>query len=68
MLARHLGQAGGIACELSPTDTAKVVHKTEGYSGSDMRALIQEACQVRIEGQQLQPGSHHGLHKEQGHA
>ena len=47
MLARHLGEERGIACALSPADLAKVVAKTAGYSGSDMRALIQEACQVR---------------------
>ena len=48
MLSRHLGKEGNIACNLSPEDMAKVVTKTEGYSGSDMRALIQEACQVQI--------------------
>lgn len=33
-------------CELPPPDLDKVVAKTEGYSGSDMRNFIQEACQV----------------------
>ena len=47
MLKRHLGEERGIACTLSPADLAKVVVKTAGYSGSDMRALIQEACQAR---------------------
>ena len=46
MLMRHLGEATGIACALTSADRAKVVAKTAGYSGSDMRALIQEACQV----------------------
>ena len=47
MLSRHLGKEGNIACNLSPQDMAKVVAKTQGYSGSDMRALVQEACQVQ---------------------
>ena len=46
MLMRHLGEATGIACALSSADRAKIVARTAGYSGSDMRALIQEACQV----------------------
>jgi hypothetical protein len=33
------------ACCPVPTDLDKVVSKTDGYSGSDMRHLIQEACQ-----------------------
>ena len=47
-LDRYVGNVGsgsGIAAELSDADVAKVVAKTEGYSGSDMRNLIQEACQ-----------------------
>ena len=43
---RHLGEATGIACALTSADRAKIVARTAGYSGSDMRALIQEACQV----------------------
>ena len=39
------GSGSGIAAELSEADLAKVVAKTAGYSGSDMRNLIQEACQ-----------------------
>ncbi len=39
------GNGSGIAAELSETDLSKIVAKTEGYSGSDMRNLIQEACQ-----------------------
>lgn len=46
LLARHLGPQAGISCALSEEDTAKLVTRTQGYSGSDMRALIQEACQV----------------------
>ena len=34
-----------MAANLSEADVAKVVSKTKGYSGSDMRNLIQEACQ-----------------------
>ena len=37
--------AGGVVHALTSSDVARVVAKTEGYSGSDMRALIQEACQ-----------------------
>lgn len=39
------GSGSGIAAELSEADLEKVVAKTAGYSGSDMRNLIQEACQ-----------------------
>lgn len=39
------GGAKGIPCELTESDLGKLVGKTAGYSGSDMRNLIQEACQ-----------------------
>lgn len=39
------GSGSNIAAQLSEADLAKIVAKTEGYSGSDMRNLIQEACQ-----------------------
>lgn len=39
------GSGSGIAAQLSDTDLVKIVAKTDGYSGSDMRNLIQEACQ-----------------------
>lgn len=39
---------GSIASQLSAEDIRKVVAKTEGYSGSDMKNLIQEACQGPI--------------------
>ena len=39
------GSGSGIAAELSEADLAKVVAKTAGYSGSDMRNFVQEACQ-----------------------
>ena len=39
---------GSIASQLSAEDVRKVVAKTEGYSGSDMKNLIQEACQGPI--------------------
>eukprot|EP00775_Hariotina_reticulata_P005200 gene5200-5438_t len=45
MLLRQLGPGGKVSSDLSPADLDKVVAKTEGYSGSDMRNLIQEACQ-----------------------
>ncbi|KAK9838347.1 hypothetical protein WJX81_006435 [Elliptochloris bilobata] len=48
MLERALGPEGGVRAALSEADLAKVVEKTAGYSGSDMRALIQEACQGAV--------------------
>ena len=41
----NAGSGSGIAAELCEADLGKVVAKTAGYSGSDMRNLIQEACQ-----------------------
>ncbi|CAG9464841.1 unnamed protein product [Pedinophyceae sp. YPF-701] len=35
----------GVRSSLSDGNVAKIVEKTDGYSGSDMRNLIQEACQ-----------------------
>lgn len=45
MIERQLGSGASVAAQLSPTDLNKIVAKTDGYSGSDMRNLIQEACQ-----------------------
>ena len=46
MLERSLLADGcGVASALGESDVARVVERTAGYSGSDMRALIQEACQ-----------------------
>ncbi|DBA92638.1 hypothetical protein WJX77_003832 [Trebouxia sp. C0004] len=45
MIERQLGNGSGISSQLRDTDLSKIVAKTEGYSGSDMRNLIQEACQ-----------------------
>ena len=39
---------GGVASQLSEPERDRLVAKTEGYSGSDMRNLIQEACQGPI--------------------
>jgi SpoVK/Ycf46/Vps4 family AAA+-type ATPase len=39
------GGGAGVTHALSPADVGVVVARTAGYSGSDMRALIQEACQ-----------------------
>ena len=39
---------GGVASQLSESERDRLVAKTEGYSGSDMRNLIQEACQGPI--------------------
>lgn len=46
MLRRQLGPGCGVQAELPDSDIAKIVVKTNGYSGSDMRNLIQEASQV----------------------
>ena len=46
LLRRQLGPSCGVRANLSDADMAKIVSKTAGYSGSDMRNLIQEACQV----------------------
>jgi len=45
MVKRQLGPGRGVASALTDEDFEKVVKKTQGYSGSDMRNLIQEACQ-----------------------
>ena len=45
MLARQLGAGAQVSAALSDADVDKIVERTAGYSGSDMRALIQEACQ-----------------------
>ena len=47
MLRRQLGPSCGIQASLPDTDIAKIVSRTAGYSGSDMRNLIQEASQVK---------------------
>ncbi|KAK9842695.1 hypothetical protein WJX74_000817 [Apatococcus lobatus] len=45
MVNRQLGSAGAVKASMSEADIAKLVVKTDGYSGSDMKNLIQEACQ-----------------------
>ena len=45
MVQRQLGPDGVVAASLSDSDLDKIVDKTAGYSGSDMKNLIQEACQ-----------------------
>ena len=47
MLRRQLGPSCGIQASLPDSDIAKIVSRTAGYSGSDMRNLIQEASQVQ---------------------
>ena len=46
MLLRQLGPGCGVRAQLPTTDIRKIVVRTAGYSGSDMRNLIQEASQV----------------------
>lgn len=48
MILRVLGSSGSISASLSEPDVEKIVQKTQGYSGSDMKNLIQEACQGPI--------------------
>ena len=62
MLRRQLGDKRGVRANLPETDIAKIVAKTKGYSGSDMRNLIQEASQVN---QALMPFAR--LHACYGH-
>jgi fidgetin-like protein 1 len=45
MILRQMGPGAKIAATLSDSDVDRVVTKTEGYSGSDLKNLIQEACQ-----------------------
>jgi SpoVK/Ycf46/Vps4 family AAA+-type ATPase len=47
-----------VSSDLSPADLDKVVAKTEGYSGSDMRNLIQEACQGPVRAAVARVGEH----------
>ena len=48
MLRRQLGPGCGVRADLPDADLAKIVAHTAGYSGSDMRNLIQEASQVNL--------------------
>lgn len=48
--SRKLGDGGEVPSALSDEDVEKIVRKTDGYSGSDMRHLTHEACQVRVGG------------------
>ncbi|KAG2493584.1 hypothetical protein HYH03_008103 [Edaphochlamys debaryana] len=45
MLTNVFKQGCEVSTALTPSDLAKIVERTAGYSGSDMRNLIQEACQ-----------------------
>ncbi|KAK9788153.1 hypothetical protein WJX73_010857 [Symbiochloris irregularis] len=57
LLARHLGTHAGIVSALTAEDSDKLVMRTDGYSGSDMRALIQEACQGPVRDAVAQKGA-----------
>ena len=48
MLLRQLGTNCSVRADLPQSDIAKIVARTKGYSGSDMRNLIQEASQVCV--------------------
>eukprot|EP00892_Ulva_mutabilis_P010011 jgi/Ulvmu1/7382/UM036_0042.1 len=45
MLQRQFYPQGKVKTDLSGAEVSKVVEKTHGYSGADMKNLIQEACQ-----------------------
>ncbi|GIM10204.1 hypothetical protein Vretimale_13955, partial [Volvox reticuliferus] len=45
MLVNTFRQGSEVTTCLSESDLAKIVDRTAGYSGSDMKNLIQEACQ-----------------------
>ena len=57
MILRQIGPGADVHSELSDADVAKVVDKTDGYSGSDMKNLIQEACQGPVREAVLQHGA-----------
>jgi SpoVK/Ycf46/Vps4 family AAA+-type ATPase len=44
LIHRQIG-CDSVCADLSEADIVKIVEKTAGYSGSDMKNLIQEACQ-----------------------
>lgn len=56
MIERQIGDGREILAELAEDELAKVVAKTEGYSGSDMRNVIQEACQGPVREAMAQHG------------
>ncbi|GFR50875.1 hypothetical protein Agub_g13163, partial [Astrephomene gubernaculifera] len=45
MLLNAFRQGSEVTHALNTTDLSKIVERTSGYSGSDMKNLIQEACQ-----------------------
>jgi fidgetin-like protein 1 len=45
LILRQVGAGGPVRAALSDAEIDKIVSKTAGYSGSDMKNLIQEACQ-----------------------
>ena len=45
MLHRQFYPHGKVKTDLSDDEISKVVQRTAGYSGADMKNLIQEACQ-----------------------
>lgn len=55
--ALHTRTTGDVKYDLPPSDLEKIVAKTDGYSGSDMRVFIQEACQAPIRDAMAQHGS-----------
>jgi SpoVK/Ycf46/Vps4 family AAA+-type ATPase len=57
LVERQLGEAGSVRSSLSEADIQKIVSKTTGYSGSDMKNLIQEACQGPVREAVMQNGA-----------
>lgn len=58
-------QLSGVKYSLSPTEQKKIVDKTEGYSGSDMKNLVQEACQGPVR-DAIQNARHGGSSDQNG--
>jgi fidgetin-like protein 1 len=57
LVQRQVGAGRAVRADLSAADLAKLVAKTEGYSGSDMKNLIQEACQGPVREAIMQHGA-----------
>jgi SpoVK/Ycf46/Vps4 family AAA+-type ATPase len=57
LVDRQVGPGGPVRAALSEADVQKVVEKTAGYSGSDMKSVIQEACQGPVREAVMQHGA-----------
>ena len=57
LIDRQVGPGGPVRAELSEQDVQKIVDKTAGYSGSDMKSVVQEACQGPVHEAVMQHGA-----------